>query len=204
MDYLNFFKSSLNVIYDRGTDFVNYYFLSASNEEDDRPIRGGFKKRVYSTLPRLDQIHTFFSTPTHIIDNIYLGSAFNAAHFDSMNELNIGLIINMTSEISNYHSDKILYKKYPIYDNNSESIKPYLEKIYDQIISYQELNNNKNIFIHCFMGASRSATVVAYYLMRKHKYNVDDAIKFMKQKRNVVNPTMLFYEELNEIEKMLN
>jgi protein-tyrosine phosphatase len=51
------------------------------------------------------------------------------------------------------------------------------------------------------MGASRSATVVAYYLIKKHGYTVDDAIRFMRQKRNVVNPTMLFYEELNEIEK---
>ncbi len=199
MDYFNFFKSSLNVLYDRGSDCVNYYLLSAENEK--RPIRGGFKKRVYSALPKLDQMHTFFSTPTHIVDNIYLGSAFNASHYDTMKQFNIGFIINMTSEISNYHCDCIIYKKYPIYDNNAESIKPYLEKIYDQIIGYQELNNNKNIFIHCFMGASRSATVVAYYLMRKHKYTVDGAIKFMKQKRNVVNPTMLFYEELNEIEK---
>ncbi len=203
MDYFKFFKSSLYVLYDRSTDFVNYYLLSADDNED-RPVRGGFKKRVYSGLPKLDQMHTFFSTPTHIIDNIYLGSAFNASHFDTLTNINIGLIINMTSEISNYHSDKMIYKKYPIYDNNAESIKPYLEKIYNQIISYQELNNNKNIFIHCFMGASRSATVVAYYLMKKHNYSVDDAIKFMKHKRNVVNPTMLFYQELKEIEKMSN
>jgi protein tyrosine/serine phosphatase len=199
MDYLKFFKYSFNVLYDRGSDFVNYYFLSASSEEEDRPLRGGFKQRKFPILPQLDQMHTFFSKPTHIIDNIYLGSAFNASNLDTMNELNIGLIINMTSEISNYHSDKIIYKKYPIYDNNCESIKPYLEKIYDQIISYQELNNKKNIFIHCFMGASRSATVVAYYLIKKHKYTVDDALQFMKEKRNVVNPTMLFYQELNEI-----
>jgi protein tyrosine/serine phosphatase len=202
MNYFNFFKSSFNILYDRGSDFVNYYLISSSDE--NRPIRGGFKKRVFSALPKIDQYHTFFSGPTHIIDNIYLGSAYNASNYDSMEQINIGFIINMTSEISNYHCDQIIYKKYPIYDNNSESIKPYLEKIYDQIISYQELNNNKNIFIHCFMGASRSATVVAYYLMRKHKYTVDDAITFMKQKRNVVNPTMLFYEELHEIEKMLN
>jgi predicted protein tyrosine phosphatase len=202
MNYFNFFKSSLNVFYDRSSDFVNYYLLS--NNREERPARTGFKKRVFTPLPKIDQMNTFFSKPTHIIDNIYLGSAFNASHFDTMNELDIGLIINMTSEISNYHTDKILYKKYPIYDNNAESIKPYLEKIYDQIISYQDINNNKNIFIHCFMGASRSATVVAYYLLKKHGYTVDDAIRFMRQKRNVVNPTMLFYEELNEIEEMLN
>ena len=199
MNYLKIVKSSFNVLYDRSSDFVNYYLLSTDNE--GRTIRGGFKKRVYDVLPKIDQMQTFFSKPTHIIDNIYLGSAFNASHFDTLNELDIGLIINMTSEISNYHTDKILYKKYPIYDNNNESIKPYLEKIYDQIISYQDINNNKNIFIHCFMGASRSATVVAYYLLRKHGYTVDDAIKFMKEKRNVVNPTMLFYQELNEIQK---
>ena len=41
-------------------------------------------------------------------------------------------------------------------------------------------NNNKNILVHCFMGASRSASIVVNYMVKKHSYTVDDAINFLK------------------------
>jgi protein-tyrosine phosphatase len=50
------------------------------------------------------------------------------------------------------------------------------------------------------MGASRSASIVSYYLYRKHGYSINDAIIYLKNKREIVNPTVLFYNELCEIE----
>jgi atypical dual specificity phosphatase len=117
------------------------------------------------------QLVVFFKSPTHIIDNIYLGSAFNAASYYKLKKLNIGLVINMTREISMYYPNDFIYKQYDLYDNNRESIKEYLEKALADIYDYQKQNPEKNILIHCFMGASRSATLVAYYLMRE--FNID-------------------------------
>jgi protein-tyrosine phosphatase len=53
------------------------------------------------------------------------------------------------------------------------------------------------------MGASRSASIVIYYLMKKYNYSLNDAIVFCKNKRLLVNPTILFYDELSELEKQL-
>jgi protein-tyrosine phosphatase len=50
------------------------------------------------------------------------------------------------------------------------------------------------------MGASRSASVMTYYLYKKYKYSINDGIIFLKNKREVVNLTVLFYNELSEIE----
>ena len=86
---------------------------------------------------KLEQIQTFFSEPTYIIDNIYLGSAFNASNYKSLKQNNIGLIINMTNEISNYYDDEIIYKKYGLYDNNCEPILQYLDKTFEDIIPNQ-------------------------------------------------------------------
>jgi len=110
---------------------------------------------------------------------------------------NIGLIINMTNEITNHYEDEILYKRYPLYDNNNDSIVQYLEDTYNDICKFKRENPNKNIMIHCFMGASRSATVVAYYLIKKYNLIVDDAIIKIKEKRSIVNLTAKFYCELN-------
>jgi dual specificity MAP kinase phosphatase len=205
MEYFNYLKSGYYVLIDRSSNFLNYYLTNDNdvdnNENQNQNVNNlYYKKRLFTPKSKIEQIQTFFSKPTHIIDNIYLGSAFNASHYDTLMDKNIGFIINMTSEISNYYENEILYKKYPLYDNNKESIKQYFEDAYEKIILFQSNNPSKNILVHCFMGASRSVSIVIYYLMKKHKMNLNDSIVFLKNKREIVNPTILFYNELSEVE----
>ena len=222
MEYINYLRSGIYVLIDKSSDFLSNRLPSYNNTNisnnnikisnnntnisDNIDILNNTnkkcnKKRLFDQVPILDQINTFFSKPTHIIDNIYVGSAFNASHYNTLQDLDIGLIINITSEISNQYPDKIKYKKYPLYDNNKQSIKTHLENAYKNIIKYQSNNIDKNILVHCFMGASRSVSVIIYYLMCKHNYSVHDAIIFIKKKREIINPTLLFYNELSEIEQ---
>ena len=42
---------------------------------------------------------------------------------------------------------------------------------------------NENILIHCYMGSSRSATIVILYLIDKYKMSLEKAIHYIKQKR---------------------
>ena len=202
MEYINYITSGLKVFIDRSSDFIQYYMLNDNDldETNNLNIQPSYKKRIFTPKSKLEQIQIFFSEPTHIIDNIYLGSAFNASHYDTLKKLNIGLIINMTNEISNYYESEIIYKKYGLYDDNKHSIHDYLDLTLNDILNFQREYPDKNILVHCFMGASRSASIVSYYLYKKHKYTINDAIIFLKNKREVVNLTILFYNELNKIE----
>jgi len=212
MEILNYVSSGLKVLVDRTADFLSYYMMpdnDLDNELDnDQPNLTNQtnqdnltnKKRIFTPKSKLNQIQTFFSEPTYIIDNIFLGSAFNASNYNSLKNNNIGLIINMTNEISNYYEDEIEYKKYGLYDNNAQPIKQFFDKALLDILEFQQYNPTKNILVHCFMGASRSASIVAYYIHKKHNKNINDAIIFMKNKRIVVNPTVLFYNQLLEVE----
>jgi protein-tyrosine phosphatase len=202
MEYINYITSGLKVFIDRSSDFIQYYMLNDNDvdETNNLNIQPSYKKRIFTPKSKLEQIQIFFSEPTHIIDNIYLGSAFNASHYDTLKKLNIGLIINMTNEISNYYESEIIYKKYGLYDDNKHSINDYLDLALNDILNFQREYPDKNILVHCFMGASRSASIVSYYLYKKHKYTINDAIIFLKNKREVVNLTILFYNELNKIE----
>ena len=202
MEYINYITSGLKVFIDRSSDFIQYYMLNDNDldETNNLNIQPSYKKRIFTPKSKLEQIQIFFSEPTHIIDNIYLGSAFNASHYDTLKRLNIGLIINMTNEISNYYESEIIYKKYGLYDDNKHSIHDYLDLTLNDILNFQREYPDKNILVHCFMGASRSASIVSYYLYKKHKYTINDAIIFLKNKREVVNLTILFYNELNKIE----
>jgi protein-tyrosine phosphatase len=199
MNFLDYVASSISIIFDRSGDFLKNIFVSNDNDIVDGKNKT-YKKRLFTPIPYLTQLEWFYGEPTHIIDNIYLGSAINASHLNTLKERNIKLIINMTYEISNYFPKDVEYLNYPLYDNNSQSIKNYLIESYDKIIQFQMNNRDKNMLIHCFMGASRSASVVIYYLMKKYNYTLNDAIMFCKDKRALVNPTILFYNELSELE----
>jgi hypothetical protein len=217
---INFLSSSAKVLYDKTTDYVNYYSgnkheseSSDSSDNDDtlKDYNGVLKielyqnenqnTRIYPTSSYYNEYTTFWGNPTHVVDNIYLGSAYNAASYDLLKELNIGVIINATSEISNYYPDEFIYLNYKLYDNNKHSIKKYLERSFDDIIYHQQ-NTKGNILIHCFMGASRSASIVLYYLMRTQKsqdgkpYSFDDAVSYLRGKRIIVNPTFRLTKDL--------
>lgn len=141
----------------------------------------------------LNQYYFFFSYPTHIIDNIYLGSAFNAASYQTLKYLNIKHIVNVTQEITPYFntSDEFTYKVYKLYDNNQDDIHLYLDDSYNYIT-----NSADNILVHCYMGSSRSATIVIYYLMKKYNMNFEESINYVKEKRDIINLTNKFKEEL--------
>ena len=197
MEYL---FAGLRVSYD--------YLIGKSNKlmqyfESDADVKNTKVKRIYSKLPVLTQLQWFFGYPTYIKDKIYLGSAFNAATKSTLDTLNIKYIVNVTDKIENYFPDNYEYETYIIDDNDQQHIIPYLEQSYLKIKEFQEKNNG-NILVHCVMGASRSASVVCYYLMREYNFNPKEIYNAMKLKRECVNPSYTFYNDLQHEYKKLN
>jgi protein-tyrosine phosphatase len=143
--------------------------------------------------------------PTLITNHIYLGNAYNSANYEILKELNIGLIVNITEEIPIYFPEDFVYIHYPIRDINGVDIKPHLEfiidKIYDYIINPD--NNDKNVLVHCYKGASRSASIVIAYQLKYEKRTLDNIYQDLKEKRPVVNLNRSFWKSLSEFEQEL-
>lgn len=214
VDYLN---ATRKVAYDKTMDYAMYYMGYAGEEVHDESNDSveNYKdllkieeftdettnSRIYPEVGYYDEYTTFFSYPTYICDNIYLGSAFNAASYDTLQELDIKVVLNITKEITNHYPDDITYLRYDIYDNNKHSIEKHLEESYQDIKHHQE-NTEGNILVHCYMGRSRSVSVILYYLMMTKKkdngdsFTFDDAMKFVKDKRPIINPTFRFTKDL--------
>ena len=194
------------------TEYINLNNLSALYRVGcDRiyDLYQNFSKYYIKTTPRLfpkvsflSAYGAFFSEPTHIVDNIYLGSAFNATNQIQLKKLNIDLILNITPDISNHYPTNFTYVQCPVQDNGLDKISPHFETTYDTIISH---NNEftQNILVHCFMGASRSVSIIVYYLMKNKSYTLDEAIKVVQSKRPIINLSKSFYAELEEAHKKI-
>lgn len=159
----------------------------------------------YSKVKRMNEIKTtvlgnlynLTIEPTHIIDNIYLGNAYNASNYSNLKKLNIGLIINITNEIPNYYKNDFKYLNIKIDDKNGCNIRQHFSKVLDKINSFNDNNlDKKNILIHCFMGSSRSATLSCIYISDKYGKNIEESISYVKKKRPVVNINVTFIENM--------
>lgn len=153
-------------------------------------------ERLYPTTGFFTSYMHFFSDPTHVYTGLYLGSAYNAACWYTLEKFGIKYIINVTTEIDNYHEQYgITYFKIPIRDDNNESIQIYLEESYNKIDEFLNKKNG-NVLVHCYMGASRSATIVANYIAKKSDTDVTDVITNLIERRPVVNPTQQLVADL--------
>lgn len=82
----------------------------------------------------------------------------------------------------------------PLDDHPSENIGKYLERAYEFIKAHHD--RDLPVLIHCAAGMSRSATVAAYYMMRKYGLSTLQALALLKSRRAIIRPNDGFLQEL--------
>lgn len=60
------------------------------------------------------------------------------------------------------------------------------------------LNPEARILIHCVEGISRSASVVAAFLMAQYGWTPNEAVRYVMEKRKIANPNFGFVKQLYE------
>jgi protein-tyrosine phosphatase len=132
----------------------------------------------------------------HVIDNIYIGNSKHEE--DELISLGITHIFNISKNKYREYK-KIKETQIKIDDHINENILTILPNIVDNI---KLLNDRgEKIYVHCFAGISRSATVVLYYIMLFHNYSFDSAFQFLRSKRVGIQPNLGFIKQLKSLEK---
>ena len=145
-----------------------------------------------------NHISNLVAEPSHIIDNIYLGSAYNVSSVDTLNKYGIERILNVTKEIPCMFPEQFTYKSILVKDTRDSFLESHLEDAYQFIVN----SPDKQVIVHCYMGSSRSATIVLYYLMKKYNKTYEEALEFVRNKRSCVNLNKNFASELQKLELM--
>jgi protein tyrosine/serine phosphatase len=136
-----------------------------------------------------------------IIPNLYLGNINYANNLDFLNENNIGAIINCTENepFNEYFENKYKFRLSINDSKTDENINNFKSEIINCINFIDEcLNNNIPVYVHCYWGLMRSATVVASYLIKKYNIPYKDAINIIKEQRPY---SLLSFYNFNEVLK---
>lgn len=156
-------------------------------------------KRLYQESI-IEKAKSLGTEPTKVTDRIYVGNSFNACNYYQLKKLGIKMIVNATYDIRNYYPEDFIYVRIPIEDDNTESICKYLKFAYNKIDNFINSNEIGNILVHCMMGASRSVTIISYYIAVKQNKNIKTIIEDLKKIRPIVNPTRKLVNDLvNEL-----
>ena len=154
-----------------------------------------YAKTMFALQPYRDD--TFEAT--QIIDNLWVGDIRSPCNKKSLKEHNITMIISAVYGATAHHPFDFNYEKANLRDMDDEDIVSEIERLLPEI--RKSILEGNSILIHCMLGASRSATIAAAYLIKYKNMSVEEAIRFMKEKRSCVNPNQGYINQLKLFEE---
>lgn len=148
-------------------------------------------------------LHTL-SVPSisEVFPNLYLGNVEGSNDKNQLEKYGITHIVNATIDLPNkFENDGFIYYRVAINDSFNQNISNYFTEVI-QFIKNAHAENGI-VFVHCFAGISRSATIVLAYLMEEKQMTFNQAFDFLKQKRRIISPNISFLGDLLVLEKKL-
>jgi len=178
-------------------------FKSKHENLCDCVLRISDNRPVHSPLTPLVEQQIEGAQMSQILPFLYLGNERDAGNLQTLKDLNITYILNVTSHLRpHFESHGIQYKTIPVTDSGHQNLRKYFEDAIEYIDEARK--NGANILIHCQAGVSRSATVTIAYLLKHSTLTMTDAYRYVKQKRAIISPNFNFMGQLMEFEQALN
>lgn len=130
-----------------------------------------------------------------VYENIYVGNISTAYNKSKLKELGINNVITAISGMSEIYPEEFNYMLVDVLDIQQQDMRPMFDNT-TQFIK-DSLKNGGKVYIHCMCGASRSVSIVCAYLAKEYGINPEEAIKMIKEIRDVANPNPSFQLQLH-------
>ena len=132
-----------------------------------------------------------------ITEKVFLGDCFGADDEKALKSHNIKRVLSCMGHLSPKYSDKSIVQKIIELDDNEKT--NIFQYFHDSILF---IENSDKVFVHCFAGVSRSATLVIAYFMWKKRISFKESLNFVNKYRSI-GPNAGFRLQLIILEKKL-
>ena len=131
---------------------------------------------------------------------LYIGSLRVARNENVLRSLNVTHVLTVCPTRPN-RFEGIVYKIVSVSDSPNHRIDVHFDECFEFINS--ALAQGGTVYVHCFQGVSRSASVVIAYLMKYKKMKFQKAFEFLRKRRSIINPNFGFVDQLKNFESAL-
>lgn len=148
-----------------------------------------------------------------VVDGLYIGDFASACNLEKLQQLGITHVVTVLSGVSEMYPNHLIYKTLDICDRDWDSHRIYESFDMTNTFIKKAINDGGRVYVHCMCGVSRSATIVAAYLIKEYNMDSVSAVAFIKERRACINPIPAFrkklknyvsYNNLNMIELQKN
>ena len=136
-------------------------------------------------------------------ERLFLGGALVANAGHTLRALGVTHVLNCTDDLEDAHAGDFTYHRLPAKDVSEENLSVHFESANAFIAGALASDPGNSVLVHCFEGKSRSATIVAQYLMESTKTNLNTTLKGMKAAHPDTKPNEGFMRLLMAKEKAL-
>ncbi|GAB4843457.1 Dual specificity protein phosphatase 1 [Ancistrocladus abbreviatus] len=148
-----------------------------------------------ATLVRDDKV------PCQIEEGLFLGSLGAANNKRVLKSLNITHILTVARMISPAYPHDFEYKIIDVLDQEDTDLAKHFDECFDFIDEAKRAGGG--VLVHCFVGKSRSVTIVVAYLMKQHGMTLNEALEHVRCKRPQASPNPGFVRQLKNFGKSL-
>ncbi|KAM9704978.1 dual specificity protein phosphatase 16 isoform 2-T2 [Menidia menidia] len=141
--------------------------------------------------------------PTCILPHLYLGCQRDVLDQALMQRLGVAFVLNASPSLpqpADFVPDSC-FLRVPVHDSFCERILPWLDRALT-FIGRAEASGGR-VLVHCLAGVSRSATIAIAYVMRREGLPLEEAYRFVKDRRPSISPNFNFLGQLLDFEKKL-
>ncbi len=151
----------------------------------------------YWTLKQMDCI----IEPTEDSGGLYLGNLEGAKNHELLRKTQIRAVLTVAKGTGLRYPEEIVnfHEVIPADDVETYDLSQYFDSAIEFIERHRKYTS---VYVHCFYGVSRSASIVMAYLMKKYKWQFERALFEVKEKR-IVNPNIGFVRQLQNYEKIV-
>ncbi|KAL0042951.1 hypothetical protein WJX79_004797 [Trebouxia sp. C0005] len=116
--------------------------------------------------------------PCAVLPGLYIGPIGAARNLESLQKNGITHVLNASPVIPCFHKRQLRYKKLLVYDDPDDDI----ARFFDESSTFiQKARKKGGVLVHCFAGQSRSAALVAAYLIAYEGLDPAAALHLIRQ-----------------------
>ncbi|XP_044497928.1 dual specificity protein phosphatase 1B isoform X1 [Mangifera indica] len=136
-----------------------------------------------------------------IEEGLFLGSIGDANNKDALKSSNVTHVLTVANLGKPPFPNDFVYKVVEVMDREDTNLMLYFDECFNFIDEAKRLGGG--VLVHCFMGISRSVTIVVAYLMKKHGMRLSQALAHVKCRRPQAAPNYGFISQLQQFEQNL-
>ncbi|XP_058700128.1 protein phosphatase Slingshot homolog 3 isoform X3 [Poecile atricapillus] len=144
--------------------------------------------------------------PSRVFPHLFLGSEWNAANLEELQQNRVTHILNVAREIDNFFPALFTYMNVRVYDEEAAELLPHWNDTFLFLSRVRGCHRaaGGRALVHCRMGLSRSAATVLAYAMKEFGWPLERALRHVRHCRPGVLPNPGFMRQLDFYQGILS